>query len=181
MPGFSAPKIEPLAGHHDRAGFRCGEPALDDYLRRQASQDVKRKIERIFVAVGADDTEVVGYYSLSAASFLKSELPLSLAKRLPRYPVPAAILGRLAVSEHHQGQRIGKFLLFDALNRVLGAGAHMAVYAVIVDAKDDAARAFYLRYGFQPFAEQPMRLFLPMSTLAQGATARELGIHIKPQ
>lgn len=178
MSAFSAPRIEPLAGHHDRAGFRSGEPALDEYLRRQANQDVKRKIARIFVARGADDTEVVGFYSLSAASFLKSDLPSSLAKRLPRYPVPAAILGRLAVSERHQGQRIGKFLLFDALNRVIGASASVAVYAVIVDAKNDAARAFYLRYGFQPFVAQPMRLFLPMSTLAQGASSPAPGTRI---
>jgi ribosomal protein S18 acetylase RimI-like enzyme len=180
MPPFAAPRVEALAGHHDRAGFDSGEAALDDYLRRRAGQDVKRNIARVFVAVAADGAGILGYYSLSAASFQKSELPPDLAKRLPHYPVPAAILGRLAVDRAQRGRRIGKFLLFDALGRVLAASAQMAVYAVVVDAKNDGAKAFYEHFGFRAFAESPNRLILPLQTIAAAAGPQGLRLPGKP-
>ena len=80
--------LEPLGSHHDRESFACGEPALDDYLRRRASQDTRRRVAGVFVAVGDTPDEVAGYYTLSAASFEKDELPADIAKRLPHYPVP---------------------------------------------------------------------------------------------
>jgi hypothetical protein len=89
--------IEPLGPHHDRAAFFRGEPALNAYLQRQASQDIRRRVAQVFVARGDAPGKIAGYYSLRAASFGKDELPPALAKRLPHYPVPAAILGRLAV------------------------------------------------------------------------------------
>ncbi len=89
--------IEPLGPHHDRASFSCGEPALDAYLQRQATQDIRRRVAQVFVLVGETRERIAGYYSLSAASFEKRDLPAALAKRLPHYPVPAAVLGRLAV------------------------------------------------------------------------------------
>jgi ribosomal protein S18 acetylase RimI-like enzyme len=161
------PAIEPLGSHHDRETFSCGEPALDAYLRHQASQDVRRRVAQVFVAVGDSPQRIAGYYSLSATSFAKAELPAPLAKRLPHYPVPAAVLGRLAIDRAHQGRGLGETLLLDAIRRVLQASAALAVYAVVVDAKNERSQAFYERYGFRPFASLPRRLFLPLETFEQ--------------
>ena len=156
--------IEPLGAHHNRAAFSCGEPALDAYLQRHASQDIRRRVAQVFVAIGDAPGRIAGYYSLSAASFEKEELPPALAKRLPHYPVPAAVLGRLAVDRTQQGRGLGETLLLDAIRRVIWASATMAVYAMIVDAKTEGAQAFYERYGFRVFASVPRRLFLPLET-----------------
>jgi ribosomal protein S18 acetylase RimI-like enzyme len=156
--------IEPLASQHDRTNFSCGEPALDAYLQRQASQDMRRRIAQVFVALGDRPGVIAGYYTVSAASFQKDELPLALAKRLPHYPIPAAVLGRLAVDRGYQGRGLGEFLLIDAIRRIIQASATIAVRAIIVDAKNDRAQAFYERYGFRPFASNPRRLFLPLET-----------------
>jgi ribosomal protein S18 acetylase RimI-like enzyme len=159
--------IEPLAAHHDRRDFSCGEPALDTYLRERAAQDVRRGLARVFVATGETRHRIAGYYSVSAASFARAELPAELAKRLPHYPVPAAVIGRLAVDRRHQGRRLRETLLLDAVRRALRASAAIAVYAVIVDAKNERARAFYQRYGFQSFPATPSRLFLPLDTFVK--------------
>ncbi|MYE22796.1 MAG: GNAT family N-acetyltransferase [Gammaproteobacteria bacterium] len=159
--------IEPLGPHHDRAAFTCGEPALDRYLQRRASQDVRRKISQVFVALGEPATEVAGYYTLSAASFGKAELPAARARRLPHYPVPAALLGRLAVASSHQGRGLGESLLLDAVRRVVRASATIAVHALVVDAKNDHTVAFYERYGFKRCPSLPRRLFLPIQTFEQ--------------
>jgi ribosomal protein S18 acetylase RimI-like enzyme len=160
-------RVEPLGPHHDRATFSCGEAALDTYIQRQASQDVRRRVAKVFVAVGETPHVVAGYYSLSATSFRRDELPPKLAKQLPHYPIPAAILGRLAVAQACRGQGLGEFLLLDAIDRVVQASAALAVYAIIVDAKNDDARRFYERYGFQSFAQNHRRLFLPLETLTK--------------
>jgi ribosomal protein S18 acetylase RimI-like enzyme len=154
--------IEPLGRHHDRSSFSCGEPALDAYLQRQASQDVRRRVAKVFVATGATPQRIAGYYSLSAAEFSKAELPAAEAKRLPHYPVPAAVLGRLAVEQSHQGRGLGETLLMDAIRRTLRASEAIGVHAIVVDAKNDRAQAFYERYGFRGFTSTPRRLFLPL-------------------
>jgi ribosomal protein S18 acetylase RimI-like enzyme len=156
--------IEPLGQHHDREGFSCREPALDAYLRRQAAQDMRRRVAQVFIAVGDAPGKIAGYYSLSATSFEKDELPPSLAKRLPHYPVPAAVLGRLAIDRVGQGRGLGEILLLDAVRRVVRASAAIAVHAIIVDAKNERAQAFYERYGFRPFTNKKRRLFLPLET-----------------
>ena len=159
--------IEPLGSHHDRTAFSCGEPALDSYLQRQAFQDMRRRVAQVFVVVGDAPGTIAGYYSLSAASFEKAELPLALAKRLPHYPVPAAVLGRLAIDRAQQGRGLGETLLLDAIRRVVRASTTIAVYAMIVDAKNERAWAFYERYGFRAFASAPGRLFFPLETVAE--------------
>lgn len=116
------------------------------------------------MALGDAPGQIAGYYSLSAASFEKEELPTELARRLPYYPVPAVVLGRLAVDLAWRGRGLGEALLIDAARRVLRASAALAVYAIVVDAKNDRARTFYERYGFRAFASLPNRLFLPLET-----------------
>ena len=156
--------IEPLGSHHDRAAFSCGEPALNSYLQRQASQDIRRRVAQVFVARGDAPGKIAGYYSLSAASFEKDELPPTLSKRLPHYPVPAAILGRLAIDLTFQRQGLGETLLLDSIRRVVRASGTLAVYAIVVAAKNDRAVAFYERYGFRAFTTEQSRLFLPLET-----------------
>lgn len=158
--------IAPFDGKaHDRATFSCGAPELDRYIREFATQDVKRDVARVFVAFQAPVPTVCGYYSLSAASFQRDDLPIAHLNRLPRYPVPAALLGRLAVDERMKGKGLGALLLMDALSRVLLATQSLAVHAMIVDARDEAAEAFYRKFGFIPFAGAGRRLFLPMATI----------------
>lgn len=149
---------------HDRSGFSCGSTELDRYIREFASQDVRRDIARVFVAIAAVSS-ILGYYSLSAASYRRDDLPAEHAKRLPRYPVPAALLGRLAVDESARGQGLGAHLLMDAIERVRLASETLAVHAIIVDALDHGAVAFYRKFGFIAFFEDDRRLFLPMSTI----------------
>jgi len=163
------PVIEPLAPRHDRVGFECGIPELNDYLRRQAAQDTRRGVSRVYVAREHGALKVLGYYTLSATSFGKKSLPEKEASRLPHYPIPAALLGRLAVATVYQGQGLGKYLLFDALHRVLQAAETLAVYALVVDAKNNDARAFYERYGFMSFPDTPTRLFIPLDTVRRAA------------
>jgi GNAT superfamily N-acetyltransferase len=149
---------------HDRSRFSCGSTDLDRYIREFASQDVRRDIARVFVAIAAGSS-VLGYYSLSAASYRRDDLPAEHAKRLPRYPVPAALLGRLAVDESARGQGLGAHLLMDAIERVRLASETLAVHAIVVDALDHGAVAFYRKFGFSAFLEDDRRLFLPMSTI----------------
>lgn len=157
--------IEPLGPNHDRASFSCGEPVLDAYLQKQASRDVSRRVARVFVAIGQEPKAIAGYYGLSAASFDKRGLPPQMSKRLPHYPIPAAILGRLAVDQAYQGQKFGEMLLLDACRRVVRASDALAMHALIVDAMNEQALAFYERYGFQRFADSDRRLFLPLQTI----------------
>jgi GNAT superfamily N-acetyltransferase len=160
-------KIEPLGSNHDRAAFSCGEPSLDAYIQRQASQDVRRRVAQVFIAVGGQPDIIVGYYTLGAASFEKKDLPDALARKLPHYPVPAAMLGRLAVHRDHQGRGLGEFLLVDAVHRVLRASTALAIYAVIVDAIDERAVSFYERYQFRRFPDMPRRLFVPLDVFVK--------------
>lgn len=156
----------PLDKQHDRAAFRCGQPELDAWFHQRAGQDERRNIARIFVAVD-DALGVVGFYSLGAFTLALNDLPEDVAKKLPRYDaIPAALIGRLARDERVKGQGLGDLLLADAVKRILGAGRTLAVFAIVVDAKDEAAARFYQAFGFRPFPSQPNRLFLLTSTAA---------------
>ncbi|HRQ59801.1 MAG TPA: GNAT family N-acetyltransferase [Azoarcus taiwanensis] len=161
--------IRALDSEAATADFRCGEAALDEYLHRYAKQDIKRGVARVFVATPADlASEVAGFYTLSAASIAAEQLPDSLRKRLPRYPVPAALLGRLAVSEPAQGQGLGSILLVDACKRVAAASQTLAVAAIVVDAKSPAVAAFYKHFGFVQLPGRPGSWMLPRSHFVQG-------------
>lgn len=158
--------IEPLGKQHVRAGFTCGEPELDEWFRKRASQDERRNFARVFVAVD-DALGVVGFYSLSAFTLSLENMPDEFARKLPRYDaIPAALIGRLARDEKVRGRGHGELLLADAVRRILGASQTLAVFAIVVDAKDERAVKFYEAYGFQAFPLTPRRLFLLASTAA---------------
>jgi GNAT superfamily N-acetyltransferase len=154
-------RIEPLAPEHDRSLFSSGSEALDRYFRVQASQDTKRRIATCFVAVSVTHGDVAGYYTLTATGVALDAMPPASVKKLPRYPVvPAVLLGRLAVESRYQGHGLGGILLSDALMR--SARAELGVFAMVVDAKDEAARRFYEHYGFTSLPGEARRLCLPI-------------------
>jgi len=160
--------IEPLRNDHNRADFSCGNASLDRYLKEQAGQDLRRGCATPFVLISeGEDTKILGYYTLSSYGIDVGELPADVVKKLPRYPlIPATLLGRLAVDRRFQGQRIGEFLLMDALHRALEQSAEIAAAAVVVDAIDAGAVKFYQHFGFVPFPAIANRLFLPMKAVA---------------
>ena len=144
--------------------FQCGREPLDNYIRRYASQDVRRNVARVFVAAPEKDPhQLAGFFTLSAGSVICSSLPASLARKLPRYPVPVALIGRLAVDAKFQSRGLGSILLADACQKVSQASSVLAVAGIIVDAKDDEAIAFYEHFGFIPLQGQADRMILPAS------------------
>ena len=170
MPSFPY-VFEPL-GDHDRASFSCGIPQLDNYLRLQARQDAKRRVAAPFVMVD-QDRRVVGYYTLSAYGIRLADLPSEAAKKLPKYPlIPVTLLGRLAISREHQGQKLGRVLLMDALCRSWKNTAEIASVGVVAEAYDEAARRFYLHHEFISPAEHPLKLFIAMATIEKAFAAK---------
>lgn len=162
-------RLEVLATRHDRGGFSCGVEALNLYLERQAMQDVRRRVSACYVAVEAGTGKVAGYYTLAASGVPIADLPEALGKRLPRYPsVPVARLGRLAVDEAFHGQRLGGALLADAALRAMRS--EVAVFALVVDAKDDAAEAFYRHHGFERFGARARQLIVSLKQFAQAGS-----------
>ena len=155
--------IEPLNSRHSRPDFQCGVTSLDNYLKKQAKQDVKRRISRVFVAITPKSpAAIVGYYTLSTLSVELSHLPEDLASKLPRHPIPAALIGRLAVSQQAQGYGVGKMLLVDAIKRTIGVSHEIAIYAMVVDAFDEQTERFYQQFGFTSLTSKNRRLFLPL-------------------
>ena len=155
-------RIEPLSSTHNRQAFSCGTEALDQYIKKQAGQDVRRRAAACFVAVDQEGGALAGYYTLSAGGVPLPDLPDELTKRLPRYPlVPVARLGRLAVDKAYQGQKLGAALLWDAATRA--ARSEVMAFALIVDAKDEKAEDFYLHHGF--ILLQPRLLMLPLARI----------------
>jgi GNAT superfamily N-acetyltransferase len=158
--------IVPLADTHDRRSFSCGVEPLDRYLQAQAGQDQRRHIAACFVLFDPARSRIAGYYTLSAFSVVGAALPDAVQKKLPKYgQIPCTLLGRLAVDREYRGAGVGRHLLVDALQRALLHSEEVASWAVIVDAKDDAAHQFYSRYGFLELPNAPGRLFLPMGTI----------------
>ena len=152
-----------LEAKHDRTAFHSGSEPLNRYLREQDTQDVRRRVAACFVAL-ADGKRIAGYYTLASASLLLADLPGSIGRKLPRYPtVPTIRMGRLAVDQAFKGQGLGGALLADALHRA--ARSEIAAYALMVDAKDQNAAAFYQHHGFIPLPESPRTLFMPLATL----------------
>lgn len=145
--------------------FPAAMNLLDNYLKKQASQDVAKHVAVCFVLT-PDGKSVAGYYTLSQYSVDLVKLPEETAKKLPEYPeVPATLLGRLAVSERFRGQKLGEFLLLDALYRCLQQSKQVASDAVVVDAKDEPAKSFYEHFEFVALPDIPNRLFLPMKMI----------------
>jgi GNAT superfamily N-acetyltransferase len=154
--------IRRLDKKHDRSLFDCGQPMLNEWLKDRAGQFDRRDLSRTFVATRIGEARAVGYYAISTHRVVYDALPAAEARRLPRLDVPVVLIGRLAVDQSAQGQGLGAMLLVDALRRSAQISEQIGIRAVEVDALDDAARKFYLKFGFRPLLDDRRHLFLPM-------------------
>lgn len=150
---------------HDRKSFDCGKPPLNDFLQTKAAKHQEQRVSRSFVLT--DDAQpqiILGYYTLSNCQIAREALSEQEAKALPRHPIPAVMLARLAIDQAQQGKRYGLWPLIDAIKRCALIGQQTGVYALVVDAKDDEAKRFYERFGFIAITDRPMTLYLPLAT-----------------
>lgn len=157
--------IAVLGDGHDRSGFTCGVPSLDNFLRTQAGQHARKRVSRTYVVTRKGEATVLGYYTLAAGSIPFDEFPPELSKKLPFHDVPAVLLARLAVDVSARGKGLGGDLVTDAFRRVLLLGDAVGVHAVHVHALDDSAAAFYRHHQFQPLPDQPQHLIIPVQTI----------------
>ena len=163
-------RIERLDRTHVRDRFECGVPSLDNFLRALVSQYEKRNLGRTYVAVRGTEPHVLGYYTISSSAVAFETLPAEGSKKLPRHPVPVVLVARLAVDRTAQGQRLGERLLTDALARSVDLSAKLGIHAVVVDAVDQKAKAFYEKYQFTVLLDGELHLYLPITTIAAAFT-----------
>jgi ribosomal protein S18 acetylase RimI-like enzyme len=159
--------IERLGPSHVKKEFDCGNPGLNDFIRRFAGQNAKKRFSTTYVVVESESVDVLGYFSISVGSIACELIPDAARKKLPRYPVPVVKLGRLAVDKEVQNQQIGRILLIDALKKIVSIAEEVAVFAVEVDALNEGARRFYKKFGFEELKDDKLHMYLPLKTLAK--------------
>jgi GNAT superfamily N-acetyltransferase len=157
--------VTPIRKEHVRDRFESGEAALDAFLHLYARQNQDRDLGRTYVATRPGQLEVLGYFTVRSGSILFDALPADEAKRLPHYPIPVVHLGRLAVDRRAQGSGLGGRLLAEALRIAMEVSASLAIYAVEVIAKSEAARTVYERYGFRSLSDDRLHLYISMKTV----------------
>lgn len=157
-----------LSKKHDRSGFSCGKELLDNYLKNQAGQDVKRKLSACFVLTEPGSNSICGYYTLSGSSIPLHSFSPSIQKKLPRSytSIPATLLGRLAIDRKYQGKGTGKILLIDALRRSYLISQEIGSFAVVTDPIDEEAENFYKKYDFIKLPDSG-KMFIAMGTLEE--------------
>jgi GNAT superfamily N-acetyltransferase len=152
-------------GVHNRAPFDCGNDALNAYLQTQAGKHQRMRVARVFVLVNdLERSRILGFYALSASHIARRDISQAEARKLPRHPVPTITLGRLAVDRTAAGRGYGTLLLVDAIRRCALVGEQAGVYAIVVDAKNERAKAVYERFGFRDVDDRQTRLYLPLAT-----------------
>lgn len=156
--------LVPVTKSITKASFDCGYSDLNQYLRHYALKNDQLSISKTFVAV-TETEQVAGYMTISTAQIAAETLTEELQIKLPRYPVPAFRIGKLAVDLRLQGSGIGRWILTEALIKAVEVSKSVGLFAVLVDAIDDKAKSFYLKYGFIPLNGHPMSLFLPLATI----------------
>jgi GNAT superfamily N-acetyltransferase len=157
-------EINKLSGLHNRASFSCGQNALKEYLKKQASQDVKKNVATVIVAAG-ENNKIAGFYTLCASSVKRANIPSPMENRLPKYnSIPAILLGRLAVSLDYKGQGVGRRLMFHAFERCVSIGVGWAF--LITDAKNEEARSFYRHFGFISLLDDEYHLCVTKQTIS---------------
>ncbi|TWU05024.1 GNAT family N-acetyltransferase [Stieleria varia] len=159
MPNWTIVRLDKS---HDRTGFACGNDNLGEWIKSRASQFDRRDLSRTYVATRPGEFAVCGYYAISTHRVVYGDMPASESRGLPRMDVPVVLLGRLAVDQSSQGQGLGGFLLIDALRRALHISEQVGIRAVEVDAIDDSAQSFYLKFGFRSLLDDPRHLMMPM-------------------
>lgn len=162
-------RLELLSRGHDRQGFDCGSEPLNAYLQHAAREHTERGISRTFTLVEENAVEpkpILGFFTLNICQLNAADLPGGMARKLPR-EVSGLKLGRLAVAQERQRQGIGKLLLIAAMKKVIGVFESAGGIGLFVDAKDDAAKAYYEHFGFSPLPDNPLELFLPLQTVRE--------------
>jgi GNAT superfamily N-acetyltransferase len=160
--------IELLNKKHNRKDFDCGKELLNDYLKTQAGQDVKRKLSVCFVLTDGETKVIQGYYTLSNSSIPLSSFSEQIKKKLPKSykSIPTTLLGRLATDKKYQGNGIGKILLIDALKRSFGISNEIGSFGIIIDPIDDDAKSFYKKYDFIELPDSK-KMFISTHTLKE--------------
>lgn len=157
---------EPIAKRHNRDNFDCGDSALNEFLRRYARQAHEQGSSKTFVAIADEqDTKILGFYTLSAASVEFDRTPAVVKRGLARHDVPAFRLGRLAVDLSLQGQGLGGQLLLAAGRRCIRAAQEVGGVALLIDAKNERVADWYVSYGALPLLDAPLTLLLPLATI----------------
>lgn len=158
--------IEILNSQHKKRGFDCGNDLLNNYIRRQAKQDVSRDLSACYILNNSDDKRIIGYYTLSGNSINRNDFPEDLIMKLPPSYVnlPTVLLGRLAVDNTYKGKGFGETLLIDALKRCVDISKNLGIIAVIVDPIDQKAVTFYESYGFI-LIPSTNKMFIPIKTI----------------
>lgn len=152
----------------DRNSFDCGIEELNNYLKKEARKQQGHGFNVTLVLIDTTNpTKILGYYSMMSSGMKLESLPPEIAKKLPKHPIPAVRIGRLARVLSTKGQGIGVLLMANALERIKRVSAEIGVYCVIVDSKNEAAKSFYLKYGFIEFADAPMSLFLSIASFPE--------------
>jgi predicted N-acetyltransferase YhbS len=151
----------PLSAHHLSDGFSCGEPILDEWLKRRAMANQLNGASRTFVVADQDNC-VCGYYAMAAGAVSHQAATGSVRRNMPD-PVPVMVLARLAVDHRTQGMKLGASLLQDAVNRAVAVSQNAGVRALLVHALHDRARQFYAHYGFQVSPAHPLTLMLRLN------------------
>ena len=161
-------QVQLLSKSHIRTGFECGKALLDNYIRTQASQDVKRDLSACYVMTEEGNDEVVGYYTLSSNSIERTTFPANMIARLPPSygDLPTILMGRLAVDTKIKGQRLGEYLLIKALNKCVEVSQTIGALAVVVDPIDEGAENFYSSYGFI-YLPGSKKMFIPIKTIEE--------------
>lgn len=157
--------IQLLSTVHRREGFDCNEAALNDFLLRQAGQQQRRGFGKTYVALADDGVTITGFVTVSAGQVATASL--AAQAKLPRYPAPILRIGRLAVDGRYQGKGIGQDLLAFALRMAVEFSQRVGLYAVLVDAKHEQAKSYYVKLGFIACVDNPLCLYIPVATLEQ--------------
>ena len=167
-PGFSSPAV--ISASHELSDFECGEPSLDEWLKKRALKNHTAGASRCFVVCRG--LTVVGYYSLSAGAIGHTEAPKAMRRNMPD-PLPVLLLGRLAIDRRYHNQGLGQALLRDAMLRAVSVGRDAGVFAILVHAISEPARRFYLSRGFVESPLQPMTLLVTLATVQSILSERD--------
>ena len=164
-------KIEPVNRSQNRRSFNCGNADLNHYLHNTARQQSEKGISRTFVLVDSGNPfEILGFFTLAACEILVEKLPPRFAKKYP-LRASAAKLARMAVESQSQKQGLGRYMMVNAMERVLRVAEQIGIIGFFVDAKDEVAAAYYRQFGFIPLPDNPLELFLPIETIRKAFTA----------